>query len=60
MMVEFMQMGVLVGGVLVLKLANQRKIFWLQVFEKNCQIINSLYDDYKESKELSKKLKQLV
>lgn len=60
MMVEFMQMGVLVGGVLVLKLANQRKIFWLQVFERNCQIINSLYDDYKESKELSKKLKQLV
>lgn len=60
MMVEFMQMGVLVGGVLVLKLANQRKIFWLQVFEKNCQIINSLYDDYKESKELSKKIKQLV
>ena len=59
-MVEFMQMGVLVGGVLVLKLANQRKIFWLQVFERNCQIASNLYQDYKESKELSKKLKQLV
>lgn len=60
MMVEFMQIGTLVGGVLVLKLANQNKLFWYQVFERNYQTACSLYKDYKENKEISKKLKQLV
>lgn len=60
MMIEFMQIGTLIGGVLVLKLANQNKLFWYQVFERNYQIICYLYQDYKESRELSKKLKKLL